>query len=270
VYAIARPWEPRQERVLARAPLPLLAVLGLLTASALGLGAVGQLSPALASGAAAGCAQGALLATAVAWASRRGPRMGASPLLAAIVVMAGALGAALTPFGAVVYLAAPAWLWRQRARLPGLGLRHAPAGLVAAGATLGALLGAHLLMTASLTLGYGVRVPPLGALAPWLAYDAGANVLVTEAFFRGALFDRAQRRWPFAAAAALVTAACLARYLVDPLLPHTLEITAGAVFYLTLLSAGNCWLYWRGGSIVPGVAAGLVFFVTYRLLDGVH
>ena len=63
-----------------------------------------------------------------------------------------------------------------------------------------------------------------------------------------------------------MTAVCLARYLVDPLLPHSLEVAAGAVFYLTLLSLGNCWLYWRSGSIVPGVVAAVAFFVAYRLL----
>ena len=181
-------------------------------------------------------------------------------------MLAGAVGAALSPLGALAYLAAPVWVWLERARLPGLGLARAPAGLVVAGAALGALLGAHLFVTASLTLGYSGRVPTLEGLAPWLAYDVGGNVLTTEAFFRGALFDRAQRRWPFPAAAALVTALCLVRYLVDPLLPRSLEVTAGAVFYLTLLSLANCWLYWRSGSIAPGVAAGVVFFVAYRLL----
>jgi membrane protease YdiL (CAAX protease family) len=151
-------------------------------------------------------------------------------------------------------------------RLPGLGLARAPIRLVAAGATFGAILGVHLLLTASLTFGYAVRTPTMAELAPWLAYDVGANVLTAEAFFRGALFDRAQRRWPFAAAAALVTAGCLARYLVDPLLPHSVEVTAGAIFYLTLLSVGNCWLYWRSGSIVPGAAGAVVFFAAYRLL----
>src|SRR5207247_2617169 len=141
-----------------------------------------------------------------------------------------------------------------------------PARALGAGGAQGALLGAHLFVTASLTLGYSGRVPTLEGLAPWLAYDVGGNVLTTEAFFRGALFDRAQRRWPFPAAAALVTALCLVRYLVDPLLPRSLEVTAGAVFYLTLLSLANCWLYWRSGSIAPGVAAGVVFFVAYRLL----
>jgi hypothetical protein len=264
VYAIARPWEPRPAGLLSGLPLPLLVGLGVVTAAAGGLAAAElvPLAPARALG--AGGAQGALLATAVAWAAPHDGRT--RPALAAAVVLAGAVGAALLPFGEIAYLVAPLWLWRQRARLPGLGLARASGGIVAAGAAVGALLGAHLLVTASLTLGYGVRVPMLDHLAPWLAYDAGANVLTTEAFFRGALFDRIQRRWPFAAAATFVTAVCLARYLVDPLLPRSLEVTAGAIFYLTLLSLGNCWLYWRSGSIVPGVAAGAVFFVAYRLL----
>jgi hypothetical protein len=95
-------------------------------------------------------------------------------------------------------------------------------------------------------------------------------VLAAECFFRGALFDRAQRRWSLAVAALVTTAACLARYLVDPLLPRTLEVAAGAAFYIGLLSAGSCWLYWRSGSVVPGLAAGVVFFTVYRLLHAVR
>jgi hypothetical protein len=248
-------------------PLSLLVVLGALTATAGALAAAElvPLTPARAVG--AGAAQGGLLVTAVAWA-RGDSRLRPSPAVAAAVVLAGAVAAALLPFGALAYLAAPAWLWRQRHPLAGLGLVHPPIGLSAAGGALGALLGAHLLVTASLTLGFGVRVPTAEELAPWLAYDAGANVLTTEAFFRGALLDRAQRRWPFPPAAAFVTAMCLARYLVDPLLPRSLEVTAGAVFYLTLLSLANCWMYWRSGSIVPGIAAGVAFFACYRLLHG--
>jgi membrane protease YdiL (CAAX protease family) len=244
-------------------PLPMLVVLGALTAGAGALAAVDvvPLTPARAVG--AGAAQGALLATAVAWA-RADSRVG--PAVAAAVVLAGAVSAALLPFGALAYLAAPVWLWRQRHRLSSLGLAHPPLGMCAAAGALGALLGAHLLLTASLTLGFGVRVPTTEHLGAWLAYDACANVLTTEAFFRGALLDRAQRRWPFPVAAAFVTVMCLARYLVDPLLPRSLEVTAGAVFYLTLLSLANCWMYWRSGSVVPGITAGVAFFACYRLL----
>jgi len=246
--------------------LPLLVALGGLTAAAGAMAMAGAVPLPLARALGAGGAQGALLATAVAWAAPRASRGGPPPALAAALMLAGALGGALSPLGAVAYLAAPAWLWLERARLPRLGLARAPGGLVVAGAALGVLLGAHLLLTSALTLGYGVRVPTLHGLALWLAYDLGGNVLATEAFFRGALFDRAQRRWPFAAAAALATAVCVARYLVDPLLPRSLGVTSGAVFYLTLLSLANCWLYLRSGSIAPGVAAGVAFFVAYRLL----
>jgi hypothetical protein len=58
----------------------------------------------------------------------------------------------------------------------------------------------------------------------------------------------------------------VARYLVDPLLPHTPEILAGALFYLALLGVGNCWLLARYGSLAAPIAAGLVFFAAYRLL----
>jgi membrane protease YdiL (CAAX protease family) len=264
VYALTDPWRPSTSGLLSGMPLPLLIVLGVLTASAGALAAVEliPLTPARAVG--AGGAQGALLATAVAWAryGRRHP----APTLAAAVVLVGAVGAALAPIGVIAYLAAPAWLWSQRDRLPSLGLARASLGLAAAGAMLGVVLGAHLLITASLTLGYGVHVPTPVHLAPWLAYDVGANVLTTEAFFRGALLDRAQRRWSFALASACVTILCLVRYFLDPLLPRSVEVAAGAVFYLTLLSLGSCWMYWRSGSIVPGIVAGVAFFACYRLL----
>jgi len=264
VYAIADPWIPPTRGLLSGMPMLLLAFLGVLTATAgaLAAGEIVPLAPARAVG--AGGAQGALLATAVEWAG--GERRRAAPLMATILVFVGAVGATLSPFGVIAYLAAPVWLLMQRHRFPPFGLKRPPIGICAAGAAVGALLGAHLLLTASLTLGYGVRVPTAAHLMSWLAYDAGANVLTTEAFFRGALLDRAQRRWPFAMASALVALLCLARYFVDPLLPHSLEVMAGAVFYLTLLSLANCWMYWRSGSIVPGIAAGVAFFACYRLL----
>ena len=128
------------------------------------------------------------------------------------------------------------------------------------------VLGGHLLVNTSLTFGYRVRTGPLGELAEWWAYDLAANVLAAETFFRGALFERAYRRWAFAPAVALATAAAVLRYLADPLLPHTLGIAAGAVFYIALLGAGNCWLLARTGSISPALAAAALFFGAYRLL----
>jgi len=272
VYALSAPDAIARRPLLEGTPSTLLGVLALAASSAWGLCAAGVLSAPLARAIAAGAAQGALMATAVGWTIESQER--ARPIWAAgaaIVALVGAIGAALSPLGAIAYLLAPLWFWRRRARLPALGFRPPyPARLTAIGAALGAVLGAHLTITASLTLGYRVGWPSLLTLLPWLAYDVGANVLAAECFFRGALFDRAQRRWSFAAAAAVTTGTCLARYLADPLLPRTLEVAAGAAFYIGLLSVGNCWLYWRSGSVVPGLAAGVVFFIVYRLLHVVR
>ena len=62
-----------------------------------------------------------------------------------------------------------------------------------------------------------------------------------------ALFERIYRRWSFAPAAAVSTAAAIVRYLADPLLPHSLGIAAGATFYMAVLGVGNCWLFARTG-----------------------
>jgi hypothetical protein len=250
-------------------------LLAILAGAALGawtLAAAGLVPTLVARAVGAGAAQGGLLATAVAWSAERAdPARSVLPAGIAAVALGGALCAAVAPLGAAVYLWAPLWLWRRRARLRALGIGAAlGGGFLVGGAALGAVLGAHLTLTASLTLGYRVGRPEALELARWLAYDVGANVLAAECFFRGALFDRARRRWSFTRAAALATAACVARYLVDPLLPRTLEVAAGATFYVTLLSLGNCWLYWRTGSIVPGFGAAVVFFAVYRLLHVVR
>src|SRR5262249_2790906 len=110
------------------------------------------------------------------------------------------------------------------------------------------------------------RIQSAGAFLQALAYDAGANVLVAECFFRGALFDRLQRHWSFWPAAAVATVACVLRYVVDPLLPKSVELVVGAVFYTGLQSLASCWLLWWSGSLVPGYVSGLGFFAAYRLL----
>ena len=56
------------------------------------------------------------------------------------------------------------------------------------------------------------------------------------------------------------------RYLADPLLPRQVEVMVGALFYLTLLGAVDCWLLWWSGSLVPGLLASLLFFLAYRAL----
>jgi hypothetical protein len=272
MYALTRPYTRERTALLDGTPLPVLTMLAALVIAAWVLAITGMGSPRIARAVGAGAAQGALLASAVAWTVVR-PAATADLLPAgiALTVLAGSVAAALTPAGALVYLLAPLWLWRRRQRLPALGLDAAPPLLlVLGGIVLGATLGIHLMITASLTLGYRIVRPVVADLGPWLAYDVGANVLAAECFFRGALFNRAQRRWSFATATALCTAACVGRYLIDPLLPRTLEVAAGAAFYVALLSVGNCWLYWRSGSVVPGLAAGFVFFAVYRLLHGVR
>jgi CAAX prenyl protease-like protein len=267
VYALARSHAPDRTSLLDGTPLPVLLMLTLVASAVWALAAAGIVTTAIARAVGAGAAQGSLLACAVAWTVARPARTAdIVPAGIALTALAGAVVAALTPGGAIAYLLAPLWLWRRRARLRALGLDAAPPRLILAGIALGAILGVHLMITASLTLGYRIVRPVAVDLVPWLAYDVGANVLAAECFFRGALFARAQRRWSFAAATALCTTACVGRYLVDPLLPRTLEVAAGAAFYVALLSVGNCWLYWRSGSVMPGLAAGIVFFAVYRLL----
>jgi hypothetical protein len=183
---------------------------------------------------------------------------------AALLVVAGALATLGTP-GLLGYALVPLWLVRlgRDARLA--WLRPASSAAILSGAVLGALLGAHMLVGATLTLGHRIAAPG-AALLPWLAYDIGANVPAAEGFFRGALFDRTHRRWSLGAATTISTSAYVARYLLDPLLPKTLELVAGAAFYLSLLGIANCWLFARTGSALPGLAASLVFFAAYRLL----
>jgi len=268
MYALARSHAPHRRSVLHATPVRVLAMLGLVAAAAWAFAAAGVASRTIARAVGAGVAQGALLAWAVAWTvTRPGRPAEILPLGIAVTALTGAVAAALMPGGAVAYLLAPLWLWRRRSFLCAFGLEGAPSPhALLGGIALGSVLGIHLIVTASLTSGYRIARPAPIDLGPWLAYDLGANVLAAECFFRGAVFDRALRRWSFATAAAVSTAACVARYLVDPLLPRALEVMAGAAFYVTLLSVGNCWLYWRSGSVLPGLAAGCVFFAVYRLL----
>jgi hypothetical protein len=210
-------------------------------------------------------AHGALLGTALAWTSAREGLDRWAPLEAALLLGGAATCALLLPWGALAYGAMPVWLaWRRRVWIAAFTWR--PTFALAGGALFGLVLGAHLLVNASLTFGYRVRAGSWAELVGWWAYDIGANVLAAEAFFRGALFERAYRRWSFAGAAALSTAASLARYLADPLLPRSLDIAAGAAFYLVLLGTGNCWLLARTGSLGPPLAAASIFFCAYRLL----
>lgn len=216
---------------------------------------------------------GALLATALGWAAAdAGPR-GWPPgrvTAAALALLAlGAAGPLLVPGGGFLALGLPAWLAVQarRDRLRPLGLGR-PVSVVALGWGLGAgaVLGGHLLFSATRTLGYRLRQDDLAGYLAAVAYDLGANVPATELFFRGALLGRLQRRLAFPPAATLVTLAGLLRYLLDPLLPRAPEVLAGTVVYVPALGAVGAWLRWRSGSLLPSLLAATVFFLAYRLI----
>ena len=263
MWALEQP-PPPPGRLLADTPARLLAALAAAAALAIVLERAGLLPSALVRVVGVAAGHGALLATALAWAGR-GPRAG----LVAVGLLAGAAAAAQRhPLGALAYVGVPVWLgWAARGgTLAALGLTApVPRRALLVGALAGLFLGGHLLVSAGLTLGVRLRLDAADLLGA-LAYDIGANVPAAEAFFRGALFNRAQRRWPLGPALALASAACVARYLVDPLLPKSVELVVGAAFYLSLLSAANCWLFWWSGSALPGAAAALLFFAAYRLL----
>jgi hypothetical protein len=240
-------------------------------AFSLALASWGVLSDSVAGAAAMIAGHGSLLASAIAW-STHGRRDAASPSVEVplLLLALGALVASLHEAGALAYLAVPLWLARAtaRRRLLGLGLgTPVSAAAVGLGALTGVALGGHLLVAASLTHGYRPRMLAPAVLTD-LAYDVGVQVIATECFFRGALFNRTQRFWPFAGAATLATIATLARYLIDPRLPGSAEILTGMVFYITLLSVMNCWLFWRFGSLIPCLVSSLLFFVAYRGIVG--
>jgi membrane protease YdiL (CAAX protease family) len=220
-----------------------------------------------------GAGHGALLVTALAWT---GEDAGAAPAerwprgvaVVVVLVLGAAAAASLGPLGAVAYLATPMWVWtwdRRRGGALGIAGPVAP-WTVVGGALAGTLLGGHLLVAASRTLGHQARVGALDELWQAVAYDAGANVLSAECFFRGALFQRVHRRWSLRAAVTVSAAACLLRYAIDPHLPKTVEMAVGAAFYLALLSGANCWLLRVSGSLWPGYVSALLFFACYRCL----
>jgi hypothetical protein len=117
-----------------------------------------------------------------------------------------------------------------------------------------------------MTLGYGIRIANPGHYLSAAAYDFGANALSAEWLFRGALFPLWWRRWEFWPAAGASTALAVLRYLLDPALPGTLEVRAGAIFYMTLLGFASCALRASSGSLLPGYLATTVFFLAYRML----
>ncbi len=217
-------------------------------------------------------AHGGLLAIAFGWAATNPPQW--RPLVpSAIIILVLALaaaGARCDPRAAIFYLASPLWLavLAVNGRLTPLGLRWGmPISSTLLGLAVGLALGGHMLLAAAGTFGYRVRTD--GQVLVAIAYDVGANVPSSELFFRGALFNRLQRRWSFTAAVTIATAVGLLRYLVDPLLPKAPEVIIGTLVYLTLLGVINAWLLWWSGSLVPGLVSALVFFAAYRMVAAV-
>ncbi|MBI4587892.1 MAG: hypothetical protein HY725_03560 [Candidatus Rokubacteria bacterium] len=214
---------------------------------------------------------GGLLAAslAAAWEARRG--WGPSAALMMLALLIAAAACTLSPWGCLAYLLPPAALALLVYRRPELQrMGFAPGAdwrTVALGGAVGCFLGIHLLLSASRTLGYPVRLSPPAPYLTGLAYDVGANVLSAEAFFRGTLFNRWQRRWGFWTGALAATGLSVVRYLADPALPRTVEVVLGAVFYLALLSLSGCGLLWYCGSLGPALAASVVFFSAYRMLQ---
>jgi hypothetical protein len=213
---------------------------------------------------------GGLLAAsfAGAWKGTRGWKPHAA--LVALSLLTAATACAVTPWGCLVYLLPPlavalVTLRHPECRRMGLALRPDWRAL-AQGVAIGGFLGAHLLLSASRTFGYPVRLSPPASYLTDVLYDVGANVLSSECFFRGTLFNCWQRRWSFWPAAVAATGLSVIRYLADPALPRAVETMAGAIFYLALLSMSGCALLRSSGSLLPSLAAALVFFSAYRML----
>lgn len=217
-----------------------------------------------------GSFHGGLLAAslAAAWEDTPGWAPHAARLGLALLVAAAASAAA--PWGCLAYLLPPilvAHLVLGRAECLRMGLSpRADWRALGLGLAVGGFLGAHLLLSASRTFGYPVRLSPPAPYVNEVLYDLGANVLSAECFFRGTLFNRWQRRWGFWPGALAATGLSVLRYLGDPALPAAVELMIGAVFYVALLSLSGCALLWYSGSLLPSLLAAFAFFGAYRML----
>jgi CAAX prenyl protease-like protein len=260
-------------------PAPLIARGLVEVAAAAALGAGAGLAADAGSGVASG--MGHALASASAHAGLLGagwvvaldgqPGWRGPTLRGAGALILASFAARVSPGGALAYVLVPLILSRDAARwrnsLARMGGR-APGGprAILIGAAAGTFLGLHLLIAASLMLGYAVSIPDAGRYLAALAYDIGASALTAEWLFRGAIFSTLWRRWSFWPAAVTSTGCALVRYLLDPALPHAVEMMAGATFYLSLLGLACCALRARSGSLVPGYVATVAFFTAYRML----
>jgi hypothetical protein len=273
VILLTTAFDPERAPAPARLWTPVLAV----SAVAAGVAGAGLLAGSL--GGRPGQMAGALAAAAahaglfgIGWVLATGGRPGwpAPVCRIALMLAAAALSDRLSAWGALAYLGVPVALVaevRGRPEMRRIGAIWCRPRDIAVGLAAGAFLGAHLLVSASLTFGYAARLGSAASYAAAAAYDLGVNALIAEWLFRGALFSMLWRRQPFWAAAGLSTGGALLRYLLDPNLPGTVEVRLGAVFYVGLLGVAACALRALTGSLLPGYAATAAFFGAYRLLS---
>ena len=271
---LTRPFDPTPapRRPLFPFPLRVFVPFALLLAGGWGLGRIGIIPAAAVRIVGVVGFHGGLLAGALASAWRGSPGWGPPTLVCAGLLALAATLSQLTVWGSVAYVLVPVAigaLSSSRRELGFLGLSPRwDVRAVALGLAVGLFLGGHLLVSASRSLGYQLRLFPVDRPLAALAYDVGANVLSAECFFRGALFGSWQRRWGFWGAAGAATGLSVLRYLVDPALPRTLEALVGAFFYLSLLGLSGCALLAWSGSLLSPALASLLFFAAYRMLTG--
>ena len=168
MWALDRPWRPGTRPLLADTPTRLLVTLAGAVAAGLLLADRIPLPPGALRVVGVAAGQGALLATALAWAGC-GTRSG---VVAIVVLVAAAVATTLDPAGALGYLLVPLWVaWLARSgRLAALGLAGVvPGRAVLAAVLLGVFLGGHLLVSASLTLGVRLRAGRGGLVLAALA-----------------------------------------------------------------------------------------------------
>ena len=267
------PFDPNRARRTLRLPRTgLLASIATLALSVAGvaMGFMGGAVHDLGRGIASGAVHSAFLFAG--WMIAGGSSACLAPVVyAAAILCLASITTVFTAWGALLYLVPPVILACQGGRhaaLRGIGL-NVTAGVrsIALGLATGTFLGAHLLISASLTFGYVVRVSSMGSYLAAVAYDVGANAVTAEWLFRGAVFSHWWQRWEFWPAAGLATALAVGRYLADPALPQAIEVRTGAVFYLALLGFTACALRARAGSLLPGYLATVTFFAAYRMLE---
>lgn len=269
---LSAPFEPAAA-ALPRPPLlpfaQAAAVAGLTAGVGLALSWLGQRPAALGHGLASGAVHAGLIGLGWLVATRAADGWVWPVVRLGATITAASVLARLGPWGPIAFLLIPVALLteaRHRPETRAIGVVGARVPQVLTGLAAGGFLGIHLLLTASRTFGYRTHVSSLAAYLDAVAYDAGVNVLSAEWLFRGAVFSLLWRRWTFWPAALLATALGIARYLLDPALPHAAEARAGAVFYLGGVGLAACALRAWSGSLLPGYAAALAFFAAYRTL----